>query len=173
MRLRVSRSGSAARTDAPGPRFTQDRAEHGGASMKQIVVAVDGSEGARVALEAGIEIAKPFGALLTAVYVRHPQHSYVGEPYAQRALSGDLKKARGALEDAESVAQQAGVTVEAEEIEGDAADAILDFARDRHADLIVVGSRGLGTVAGTLLGSVSSKIVHQADRPVLVARRPG
>jgi nucleotide-binding universal stress UspA family protein len=140
--------------------------------MKQIVVAVDGSEGAHVALDAAIDIAKPFGAALTTVYVRHPQHSFVGAPYSQRALSGELGKARRALEEAESVARDAGVSLDVEEIEGDAAEAILELARLREADLIVVGSRGLGAVAGALLGSVSSKVVHHADRPVLVARRP-
>ena len=141
--------------------------------MKEIVVAVDGSEGSRFALDAAVDIAKPFGATLTAVYVRHPQHSFVGAPYAQRALSGQHRKAKAAFEKAETAARDAGLSVDAEEIEGDAADEVLRLARVRDADLIVVGSRGLGAVAGTLRGSVSGKIVHHADRPVLVARRPG
>jgi nucleotide-binding universal stress UspA family protein len=56
---------------------------------------------------------------------------------------------------------------------GDPREALLEVARSENADLIVVGSRGLGAVAGALLGSVSSKVVHHADRPVLVARQPG
>jgi nucleotide-binding universal stress UspA family protein len=140
--------------------------------MKQIVVAVDGSEGARIALDAAIEIAAGFGATLTAVYVRHPSHSFVGAPYAQRTVTGELHKARDALAAATSIAEQAGATVEIDELEGEPADAILEAARVRDAELIVVGSRGLGTVTGALLGSVSSKVVHHADRPVLVARRP-
>ncbi len=45
---------------------------------------------------------------------------------------------------------------------------IVELARSRDVDVIVVGSRGLGAVAGTLLGSVSRAVVHDADRPVLV-----
>jgi nucleotide-binding universal stress UspA family protein len=140
--------------------------------MKNIVVAVDGSQGARIALDTAIELATGFGAALTAVYVRHPSPSFVGSPYAQRTVSGELQKAEDALAAATAVAQEAGTTIETDDLEGEPADLILEAARARHADLIVVGSRGLGAVAGALLGSVSSKVVHHADRPVLVARRP-
>jgi nucleotide-binding universal stress UspA family protein len=56
-------------------------------------------------------------------------------------------------------------------LEGDPAETVLDVARSRGADLIVVGSRRRGGVAGAVLGSVSTEIVHRADRPVLVARK--
>ena len=55
-------------------------------------------------------------------------------------------------------------------LEGDPARRIVELARLRDVDLIVVGSRGLGAFAGTLLGSVSHDVDH-ADRPVLVAAR--
>jgi nucleotide-binding universal stress UspA family protein len=140
--------------------------------MREIVVGVDGSAGGRVALDVGIGLAQGYGAQVTIVYVRHPQPSFVGSPYARRAFSTELEKARLALAEAESAGAEAGVAIETEEIDGDPAEQIIEVARLRKADLIVVGSRGLGMIAGALLGSVSSKVVHHADRPVLVARRP-
>jgi Universal stress protein family len=53
-------------------------------------------------------------------------------------------------------------------LEGDAAEQIVELARARDAAMIVVGSRGHGAVAGALLGSVSSPVIHRSDRPVLV-----
>ena len=67
-------------------------------------------------------------------------------------------------------AAEAGVAGESEILEGDAAEEILGLARLRDADLIVVGSRDLGRVAGAVLGSVSHAIVDNADRPVLVVK---
>lgn len=55
-------------------------------------------------------------------------------------------------------------------LEGDPAEAIVQFGRAREVDLIVVGPRGRGAMAGALFGSVSEGVVHRADRPVLVVK---
>lgn len=65
----------------------------------------------------------------------------------------------------------AGVNAEVEVVEGNPAERILELASIRDVDLIVVGSRKLGALAGTLLGSVPREILRHADRPVLVATR--
>ena len=139
--------------------------------MKRIVIAYDGSEGSREALAAGVETARATGAVATLVYVRHTPLPIVGDPFYERALSKELRRGRDALDAARACAADAGVAAESELLEGDPAEQILDLARLRGADLVVVGSRGRGAIAETLLGSVSGAIVHGADRPVLVARR--
>jgi nucleotide-binding universal stress UspA family protein len=83
-----------------------------------------------------------------------------------------MAHARDALGRAHGLVVQEGVNAEGEILEGSAAERVVELARDRNAPLIVVGSRGLGAAAGALLGSVSSAIIHRADRPVLVVPRP-
>ena len=139
--------------------------------MKKILVATDGSVNGRHALDEAIELAAAAGAGLTVVYVRHAPLPMIGEPYYQRTLSAELRRANETTAIALGVAQTAGVEAEAVVLEGDPAEQILELARLRDVDLIVVGSRGLGTMAGLLLGSVSRAVVHDADRPVLVATR--
>ena len=55
-------------------------------------------------------------------------------------------------------------------LEGPAAEAILSVAQTREADLIVIGSRGLGSLQGLLFGSVGSKVAHYATCPVMLVR---
>ena len=63
-----------------------------------------------------------------------------------------------------------GLSAETDVLEGPAADAIINAADARKADLIVMGSRGFGQFTGLLLGSVSDRVVHYSTVPVLVAR---
>jgi nucleotide-binding universal stress UspA family protein len=139
--------------------------------MKRIVIAYDGSEGSREALEAGVEMARATGAVATLVYVRHAPPRLVGDPFYERSLSRELHRGRDVLDEARVYAADAGVPAETELLEGDAAEQILDLARLHGAELVVVGSRGRGAVAEALLGSVSQAIVHDAKCPVLVAKR--
>jgi nucleotide-binding universal stress UspA family protein len=139
-------------------------------AMKRILIAADGSEGGRRAVDVGVDLARATQAAVTFLYVRHAPRPIVGDPYYQRALTAELQRARQVVADALAVATAADVDRDYEILEGNPAETILELARARRADLIVVGSRGLGPVAGTLLGSVSSAIVHGADRPVLVTK---
>lgn len=139
--------------------------------MKEIVIATDGSGGGRAAVASGIELARGTGAVATIVYVRQAPPPIVGDPYYQRALSAELQRARAVVEEATACADEAGVESDSEVLEGDPAEQILELARLRDADLIVVGSRPLASVAKALLGSVSRAIVHHADRPVLVVNK--
>jgi nucleotide-binding universal stress UspA family protein len=104
------------------------------------------------------------------VYVR-PPIGPLGEPYYQEKLTEQMAHARVALDRAQTLARQENCEADEEILEGTAAEQIVELAQARNAPLIVVGSRGLGAVTGALLGSVSSAIIHRADRPVLVVPR--
>ena len=140
--------------------------------MNHIVIGTDGSPGARAAVSEGLEMARRLGGQVTFVAVRHGI-SVLGDPYYQHRLSDQLAHARAAVEDAMAEAERLGVHAEYEIAEGEAADEILKAARYREADLIVVGSRGLGAIAGALLGSVSRKLVQHSPIPVLVVKERG
>jgi nucleotide-binding universal stress UspA family protein len=137
--------------------------------MKQILVATDGSESAEQAVSQAIELASSTGAKLVVAYVRHAPLPVLGEPVYQRSLSIELRLAQETTALAATRACGVGVGAEIEVVEGNPAECILELARARDVDLIVVGSRGHGPLAGTLLGSVSREVLRHADRPVLVA----
>jgi nucleotide-binding universal stress UspA family protein len=138
--------------------------------MTRILIATDGSSGAAAAVEEGLELAGQTGADVLFVAVRRPPVPVFGDPYWQRALSDELARLRPAVRAAMDRAEDRGVRAEYDIVEGDPPERIVDLARSRDADLIVIGSRGLGAVASVLLGSVSKRVLHDADRPVLVVR---
>jgi nucleotide-binding universal stress UspA family protein len=74
------------------------------------------------------------------------------------------------LESAAAIARDVGVTVETFPRQGDPADAILDVAEEREADLIVVGNKGMTGAKRFLLGSVPNKVSHHAPCSVLIIR---
>jgi nucleotide-binding universal stress UspA family protein len=145
--------------------------ERASSDRAPVVIATDGSQGAEAAVAAGARVASTLGTRAVLVYVR-PSLGPLGDPYYQEKLTEQMGHARAALERAHELLGQEGVDADEEILEGSAADRVVELARSRDAPLIVVGSRGLGAVAGALLGSVSSAIIHRADRPVLVVPTP-
>jgi nucleotide-binding universal stress UspA family protein len=131
-----------------------------------VVVGVDGSETGQVALRWALQHARLMGAELHAVTAWEVSAAYGYVPmYADADLEGDARKQQDAA--LEQVARESeGVPVVRQVVRGHAAEGLLDAARD--ADLLVVGSRGHGTFAGTLLGSVSQQCVHHAPCPIVV-----
>lgn len=137
--------------------------------MERIVIATDGSTGAGVAVEEGLDLASALGADVTFVTARAGV-PILGDPYYQRRLSEQLAHAREIVDRAVAEAEQRGVSADSEIVEGDPAEAIVDVARYRAADLVVVGSRGHGALASALLGSVSRAVVERSPVPVMVVR---
>ena len=140
--------------------------------MKRIVIGTDGSADARAAVREGVELAAAVGGEVTLVYARQAPIAIFGEPYYQDALSEERKIAERAIDEAVAIAREHGIEPETEVLDGDAADAIIRVAATVDADVIVVGSRGLGPLASAFLGSVSRSVMTRAHRPVLVAKAP-
>ena len=140
--------------------------------MKTILIAIDGSAGARAAIDEGLELASDSGAEVLFVAIRRPALPVFGDPYWQQSLSNELARLRPALKDAVAEAESRGIHADYDLLEGDPAERILELARSRDVALIVIGSRGLGAVASVILGSVSKRVLHDADRPVLVVNEP-
>ena len=137
--------------------------------LQKILVAVDGSEYSKKALEFACELAKKFDGSLHIVHV--PQGSAAdrvmvlgGASVMIHAGREEIEKAgRMLIEAAQEIAEEKRPgNVSTELRGGDPADEIVKSAEENASDCIVIGSRGLGDFGGLLLGSVSHKVNHSA-----------
>jgi nucleotide-binding universal stress UspA family protein len=145
-------------------------------SYQRIVVGTDGSETASRAVEHAARLAVSVGASLIAVtaYDPHPQglerdRADAPEDLKWRITASGLADDRA--QDAVHLARKIGVTKATALSEaGTAADALLDVAERRRADLIVVGSKGMSSPGRFLLGSVPNAVSHHAPCDVMIVR---
>ena len=140
--------------------------------MKKILIASDGSDSAHEALEFGLELAAEQDAEAFILHVaRVDAMPYAGFGLIAPTIPHELSEHdREPLNEAVEIAEEKGVDVKAELLEGNRADEIVAYADTIDADVIVVGSRGHGAVASALIGSVSRRVLHESRRPVLVVR---
>jgi nucleotide-binding universal stress UspA family protein len=131
----------------------------------KIVVGYDGGLGAKGALDTALELCKDLGAELVIVF------GY-GMPLPERQ-SADYREALHELGEkfigeAEQRAGEAGVPVTSELVFEKAHQALADLGAKHEARMIVVGAHGESPIRGALIGSTAHKLLHLADRPVLV-----
>jgi nucleotide-binding universal stress UspA family protein len=137
----------------------------------QILLAVDGSEHALHAAKVAGDLVRSVKAKeLRIVIAYEPVPAYLGEPNLQITINSRMNESQDVLHEAESIVGQVPAEIHSELIEGQIADAIINVAETRGCDLIIMGSRGLGRLAGALLGSNSQKVVSEAQCPVLIVR---
>ena len=140
----------------------------------RIVVGVDGSEGSRRALRWAIGQAVARGADLQAVIVWQRTFDYGRDRYWPADMDiaeGARSRLAATIAEEEQAAAAPGVVTEQLALEGEPGQALCTFAAD--ADLLVVGSRGLGGFAGLVLGSVSTKCAHHSHCPVVIVPAAG
>lgn len=144
--------------------------------FRNIVLASDGSESAQKAAAVAVEIAEKFAASLTVLNICPDPHSLrlPGDNYLPiSACDADLYATRLL----ESVTKSVGKLIDKREIAcsyhqdfGHTDRLLLRFTEQQQADLVVMGSRGLGGFGRMLLGSVSHYMTHHSPCPVLVVR---
>jgi len=139
--------------------------------FERILLAVDGSEHALHATRKAAELARLMKPVEFRIVVAYdPIPLYLGEPNMQIAITNRKGEAEEVLNMAVKEVGSLPCEIHTELLEGDPASAILEVATVRKSDVIVMGSRGLGRLAGLLLGSTSQKVVSHAPCPVLIVR---
>ena len=137
--------------------------------FKTILVATDGSDHATKALDISCDLAQKYGARLI-ILSAYRHHSALDSTYSLD--SGNLEApdatlgrlARDIVDKSVTRARENGASqVEGLVRRGPPARTIVEIAKDRGADAIAMGSRGLGDVGGFLLGSVSHKVSSLAE----------
>jgi len=140
----------------------------------KILLATDGSPTAEVALEMLLALRLRETDQVTVLAI--PVHSYVGVGfdgtgvYFAEVADRESVEARRVAETARERIAAKGVRATARADEGIAPHTILDVAATIDADLIVMGSRGLGRIAGAFLGSTARAVAARSPVPVLVVR---
>ena len=137
---------------------------------RTIIAAVDGSEHSTRALRQAANLARTFDSRLILVHAFPSTADIAGYSDYSLLLAKRKEQAQGVLDSARAELESPGQVAEEVLSEGPEAEAVLSAAESHDADLIVMGSRGLGTLQGWLLGSVSQKTSHLAKCPVLIVR---
>ena len=139
--------------------------------IKTMLLGYDGSEPSKKALDVAIKFAKQLGAKLYILYVINVDVTteLFGE-YRGKIAEELMDKAKKLVNEAVEKAKSEGVDAEGLVEAGVPAEKIVEVAKNKNADLIVVGAHGYGGVKKLLIGSVSEKVIRLSVRPVLVVK---
>lgn len=133
-----------------------------------IVFATDGSEHSQRALAYARDLTQLHTAELYLVHVYPRVSDLLGTNEYDTIVQHRIAAGDAIIEEAGTSLDQAGISYHTELLEGPMAEAIINVAETRGADLIIIGARGKSSLEGLLLGSVSQKVIHHAECPVLV-----
>lgn len=151
--------------------------------INKILLATDASAASDRALAMAVQMAVQYDAELLIIHVIRDMQipfeikeipeleSQQIESFSEEREKIMRKIAETVLKEAKQKAEAAGASHVSTAIgTGDPATSILDFAKRREIDLIVIGTRGLGKLKGTILGSVSRKVTSNAETSCLIVR---
>ena len=139
--------------------------------VTKILVALDGSKNSLRGLEMAISIARQFGATITGVYsINEPPHSeFRGVGSVNESLNKEIKKI---MENAKTLSAQNGIVFKEKLMRGDIGYNIIKLAHNKKEkfNLLVIGSRGRGSLKQMFFGSVSNYVIHSSKIPVLIIK---
>ncbi|MGM0922249.1 MAG: universal stress protein [Bacillota bacterium] len=150
---------------------------------KRILVAIDGSEGSKQALQHANELARINGAELTLIHVKNETHlplyggvypvseagTQIIQEEVERAEEVEISKGEAIIRKAkDEISPDINVTTAL--LDGDPAASICGYTEKNNIDLIVMGSRGLSGIKKWVLGSVSQKVLSEATQAVLITK---
>jgi nucleotide-binding universal stress UspA family protein len=161
-------SAAASRSDSRAA--SNQIVREGGAVMEAgnaaIVAAVDNSSASEAVVDAAVGLSAELAAPITFVHVRRGPSAILGQPLYQRRLTAQMALSRVVLDAALDSARRAGVAADGEVLEGVPSRRIVEFARDRGARIVVVGSR-----RRRFSPSVSRSVARACAGSVLIARK--
>ena len=141
--------------------------------MQTILLPVDGSENSNRAVKRAIDIHKEHGQTRLLLVTAYPP---IVSGNVKRFFSAEdiqsfyQDEGHAALAPAKALLDEAGVEYEEDVLVGPVAQTIADYAKKKQVDTIIMGTRGLGTVTGMVLGSVTTKVLSLVDTPVLLVK---
>lgn len=142
--------------------------------FRRVLVAIDGSEHSYAALRRAVDVLKlsPITqvAVIEAVPPVDPSVEYVPWVSPTQLEEAERKRAKEDTEKALAILQEAGIQGTALIKIGNAAEEIVNAAKDGNYELIVMGRRGTNPLTGVLLGSVSQRVLQLSECPVFVGK---
>ena len=139
--------------------------------IKKILVPLDGSKNSQRGLEMAISIARNCNSIITGIYsIYAPPHSeFKGVGSVEKSLNKEVKKIMDA---AKLLAAQNGIVFKPKIIRGNTGYNIVKTAHSKKEkfNLIVIGSRGRGSIKEMFFGSVSNYVIHSSKIPVLIVK---
>jgi nucleotide-binding universal stress UspA family protein len=148
-------------------------------TYQKILIATDGSKCSQKAVLQGMELAKLMGAKVYVLYVLD-KNAYIPpslETPIHLGSNWDImeetlrQEGDNAIQYANDIAEDKGIDFEGVVMEGNPADAILEFAEQKEVNMIIMGTLGKGGLERFLLGSVTDKVVRHSKISVLIVKK--
>lgn len=148
-------------------------------NFEKIMIATDGSDCSRLAVDKGIELARLSGGTVYAVYVVSTAYlstdgdyfSPMGmNPYWESIHEALKTQGQQAVNSVKGLGEMKGINVESVLLEGNPSDELIRYAEEEKMDIVIMGTLGKTGLDRLLLGSVAGNLVRHSKVPVMVVR---